>query len=65
MYIQVGFFKKPRLGVSHFTWRRPKKKQIKQQEKNKTKQNNNKKKKKKKKKRNVRKMRCELSSTGL
>ena len=24
--IQAGFFKKPRLGVSHFTWRRQKKK---------------------------------------
>ena len=23
-YLQIGFFKKPRLGVSHFTWRRPK-----------------------------------------
>ena len=28
---QVGFFKKPRLGVSHFTWRRPKKKKKKKQ----------------------------------
>ena len=51
-FTQVGLFKKPRLGVAHFTWRRPKKK----------------KKKKKtttKKRKLVRKTRSELSSTGL